>query len=205
MVRETIGQNDLDFILTEGRSSIADTIKSGTQGLMNKYRTGLEVTSVNTQPAKPPEQVKSAFDDAIKAREDKERLENEAEAYSNEVVPKARGAAARRVADAEAYRDKVIAEAQGVTSRFLAVLTEYEKAPEVTRERLYLDALENVLANSPKVLLDAKNANNLMYLPLDRLMGGQGAVGPEGYTPARTPMNESATPPREVNRGRRVR
>jgi membrane protease subunit HflK len=205
VVRETIGQNDLDFILTEGRSSIADTIKTGTQGLVNKYRTGLEVTSVNTQPAKPPEQVKSAFDDAIKAREDKERLENEAEAYSNEVVPKARGAAARRLADANAYHAKVIAEAQGVTSRFLAVLAEYEKAPEVTRERLYLDALEKVLANSPKVLLDAKNANNLMYLPLDRLMGGQGAAGPEGYTPSRTPMNESATPPREVNRGRRVR
>lgn len=206
VVRETIGQNDLDFIMTEGRSSIAATVKTGIQGLMNKYRTGLEVTSVNTQPAKPPEQVKSAFDDAIKAREDKERLENEAEAYSNEVVPKARGAAARRLADANAYHAKVIAEAQGVTSRFLAVLTEYEKAPEVTRERLYLDSLEKVLANSPKVLLDAKNANNLMYLPLDRLMGGQGAAGPaQGYTPSRTPMNESATPPREVNRGRRVR
>ena len=206
VVRETIGQNDLDFILTEGRSSIADTIKTGIQGLVSKYRTGLEVTSVNTQPAKPPEQVKSAFDDAIKAREDKERLENEAEAYSNEVVPKARGAAARRVADAEAYRDKVIAEAQGITSRFLAVLTEYEKAPEVTRERLYLDALEKVLLNSPKVLLDAKNANNLMYLPLDRLVGGQGTVNtPQAYTPSRPPMQETTTPPREVNRGRRVR
>jgi membrane protease subunit HflK len=206
VVRETIGQNDLDYIMTEGRSSIAATIKTGIQRLVGMYRTGLEVTSVNTQPAKPPEQVKSAFDDAIKAREDKERLENEAEAYANEVVPKARGAAARRLADANAYHAKVIAEAQGVTSRFLAVLAEYEKAPEVTRERLYLDSLEQVLASSPKVLLDAKNANNLMYLPLDRLMGGQGAAGPaQGYTPSRTPMTESATPPREVNRGRRVR
>ena len=161
---------------------------------------------MNVQPAKPPEQVKSAFDDAIKAREDKERLENEAEAYSNEVVPKARGAAARRVADAEAYRDKVISEAQGITSRFLAVLAEYEKAPEVTRERLYLDALEKVLLNSPKVLLDAKNANNLMYLPLDRLVGGQGGgAASQGYTPARPPMQETTAPPREVSRGRRVR
>ncbi|HIP52936.1 MAG TPA: FtsH protease activity modulator HflK, partial [Chromatiales bacterium] len=126
-VRETIGKNELDFVLTEGRGAIAVQIKQRTQQLLNVYRTGLEVLSVNTQPAKPPEEVKSAFDDAIKAREDKERIENEAEAYANEIVPKARGAAARRVADARAYRDKVIAEAQGETSRFEAVLAEYEK------------------------------------------------------------------------------
>ncbi len=206
VVRETIGKSNLDFVLTEGRSSIANDIKIGIQALLSQYRTGLEVTSVNTQPAKPPEQVKLAFDDAIKAREDKERLQNEAEAYANEVVPKARGAAARRVADAEAHRDKVISEAEGITSRFLAVLAEYEKAPEVTRERLYLDALEKVLANSPKVLLDAQNANNLMYLPLDKILSGQAGGAPsQGFGPARSPMSETATPPREVSRGRRVR
>jgi len=171
-VRETIGKSKLDFILTEGRSSIADKIKTRVQELINLYRSGLEVTSVNTQPAKPPEQVKSAFDDAIKAREDKVRQEDLAQAYANEVVPKARGAGARRVEAAKAYRDKVIAESEGETSRFLAVLTEYQKAPEVTRQRLYLDAVEEVLGRTNKVILDVKEGNSLMYLPIDKLIEG---------------------------------
>jgi membrane protease subunit HflK len=138
---------------------------------MNEYKTGLLVTSVNMQPAKPPEPVKEAFDDAIKAREDKERLENQAEAYANEILPQARGEAARAVADAKAYRDRVIAEAEGQTSRFTAVLTEFAKAPEVTRERLYLETLENVLGANNTVLLDVPGGDSLMYLPLDQLMG----------------------------------
>jgi membrane protease subunit HflK len=169
-VRETIGKNDLDFILTEGRSAIADRIKEGAQGLVDSYKTGLIITSVNMQPAKPPEQVKSAFDDAIKAREDKERLENQAEAYANQVVPEARGQAARRLAVAQAYRDRVIAEARGDVSRFVAILKEYNRAPEVTRERLYLDALETMLGQTSKVILDTKSGNSLMYLPLDQLI-----------------------------------
>jgi membrane protease subunit HflK len=169
-VRETIGKNDLDFILTEGRSAIADRIKEGAQGLVDSYKTGLVITSVNMQPAKPPEQVKSAFDDAIKAREDKERLENQAEAYANQVVPEARGQAARRLADAHAYRDRVIAEAQGDVSRFVAILKEYNRAPEVTRERLYLDALETMMSQTSKVILDTQSGNSLMYLPLDQLI-----------------------------------
>ncbi|MCU7877237.1 MAG: FtsH protease activity modulator HflK [Candidatus Thiodiazotropha sp. (ex Lucinoma borealis)] len=169
-VREIIGKSDLDFILTQGRGAIADRIKSGAQGLIDTYKAGLIITSVNMQPAKPPEQVKSAFDDAIKAREDKEKLENQAEAYANEVVPQARGEAARRTADANAYRDRVIAEAEGDASRFLAVLKEYQLAPEVTRERLYLDAIESMLAQSSKVMLDTQEGNSLMYLPLDKLI-----------------------------------
>lgn len=169
-VREIIGKSDLDFILTQGRSAIADRIKGGAQGLIDDYKTGLLITSVNMQPAKPPEQVKGAFDDAIKAREDKEKLENQAEAYANEVVPKARGEAARRLADAKAYRDRVIAEAEGDTSRFNAILKEYRRAPEVTRERLYLDALETMLAQTNKVMMDTKGGNSLIYLPLDQLM-----------------------------------
>ncbi len=169
-VRETIGKNDLDFILTQGRSAIADRIKQGAQGLVDSYKTGLVITSVNMQPAKPPEQVKSAFDDAIKAREDKERLENQAEAYANQVVPEARGQAARRLADAKAYRDRVIAEAEGDASRFLAILKQYKRAPEVTRERLYLDALETMLSQTSKVMLDTQGGNSLMYLPLDQLI-----------------------------------
>ncbi len=169
-VRETIGKNDLDFILTQGRSAIADRIKQGAQGIIDSYKTGLVITSVNMQPAKPPEQVKSAFDDAIKAREDKERLENQAEAYANQVVPEARGEAARRLADANAYRDKVIAEAEGDVSRFNAILKEYHRAPDVTRERLYLDAIETLLSQTSKVMLDTEGGNSLMYLPLDKLI-----------------------------------
>jgi len=169
-VRETIGKNDLDFILTQGRSAIADRIKQGAQGIVDSYKTGLVITSVNMQPAKPPEQVKSAFDDAIKAREDKERLENQAEAYANQVVPEARGEAARRLADANAYRDRVIAEAEGDVSRFNAILKEYRRAPDVTRERLYLDAIETLMEQTSKVMLDTPGGNSLMYLPLDKLI-----------------------------------
>ena len=206
-VRETIGKSKLDFILTEGRSSIAARIKSRAQELINSYRSGLEVTSVNMQPAKPPEQVKSAFDDAIKAREDKARQENQAEAYANEVIPKARGGGARQVEDAKAYRDRVIAEAEGQTSRFLAVLAEYEKAPEVTRERLYIETLERMLENTNKVIMDVKEGNSLMYLPLDKLM--QSRSGASMGLPARQLTDEvkKATEQRrrEVNRSRRAR
>jgi modulator of FtsH protease HflK len=187
MVRETIGKSDLDFILTEGRSSISDSIQRGVQELISGrvvpltdesktpvqdlgYRTGLLVTSINMQPAKPPEQVKDAFDDAIKAREDKARIENKADAYAKEVVPTARGAAARRVEDAKAYREQVISEATGEVSRFNAVLTEYLKAPEVTRQRIYLETMEEVLAKSSKVIVDVEGGNNLLYLPLDRMI-----------------------------------
>lgn len=169
-LREIIGKSDLDFILTEGRGSIADRIRARVQEMINGYRSGLEVTSVNTQPAKPPDEVKSAFDDAIKAREDKQRQENQAEAYANDVVPRARGAAARLKADANAYKQKVIAEAEGEISRFLAVLKEYEKAPNVTRQRLYLETVEEVMSNTNKVIMDVKAGNSLMYLPIDKLL-----------------------------------
>lgn len=210
IVREIIGKSKLDFILTEGRSSVAADIQSGVQGLLNQYKTGLEITSINMQPAKPPEQVKGAFDDAIKAREDKERLENQAQAYANQVLPQARGEAARVLADAKAYRDKAIAEAEGEGARFVAVLKEYAKAPEVTRQRLYLETVELVLSQSRKLLLDAQG-NHLMVLPLDKLL--QGAAGLEPLTAQQMPQVESRVesapvaepPPREVNRERRVR
>ncbi|KAA6186310.1 FtsH protease activity modulator HflK [Thiohalocapsa marina] len=170
VVRKTIGGSKLDFILTEGRSAVAATIQERVQSLMDAYKTGLLVTSVNMQPAKPPDQVKEAFDDAIKAREDKERLENKAEAYANEILPQARGEAARAIAEAKAYRDRVIAEAEGQTSRFTAVLAEYEKAPVVTRERLYIETMEGVLGQNNLVLLDVPEGNSLMYLPLDQIL-----------------------------------
>ncbi|MDJ0805687.1 MAG: FtsH protease activity modulator HflK [Gammaproteobacteria bacterium] len=206
-VREIIGKSDLDFILTEGRSAIADRILSTAQGLIDDYKTGLVITSVNTQPAKPPEQVKNAFDDAIKAREDKERLENKAEAYANEVIPRARGEAARQVADAKAYKERVIAEAEGESSRFLAVLTEYQRAPQVTRERLYLDAVETMLGQSSKVMLDSAGSNSLMYLPLDKLIQQTGGQSPSVQSYSTEAASPTSTRPdkRESTRGRSVR
>lgn len=209
-VREIIGKSKLDYILTEGRGSIQIDIKDTIQTLLSQYRTGLEVVSVNMQPAKPPEQVKEAFDDAIKAREDKERLENEAQAYSNEILPKARGAAARIVEDAKAYKAKVVAEAQGQADRFVAVMKEYNKAPEVTRERLYLDTMENALAKTNKVLMDTGSGNNILYLPLDRMGESRPSQVPMALPgnltppPATTDAVESPAKT-QVERGRRVR
>ncbi len=193
VVRKTIGGSKLDFVLTEGRSAIAVMIQDRVQDLMDQYKTGLLVTSVNMQPAKPPEPVKEAFDDAIKAREDKERLENQAEAYANEIVPQARGEAARAVADAKAYRDRVIAEAEGQTSRFTSVLSEYTKAPEVTRERLYIEAMEGVLSESNTVLLDVPGGDSLMYLPLDQLMRKANASTPQASIQGRAQPATAST------------
>lgn len=169
-LRQVIGRSNLDEIITENRSGIADSVKSGTQELLNLYKTGLLVTSINIQDANPPEQVKAAFDDATRAREDKERVQNQAEAYANDIVPRARGAASRQIEDAKAYKAKVIAEAEGESARFLALLREYQKAPAVTRERLYLETVQEVLAQNGKVMLDTGKGNNLTYLPLDKLM-----------------------------------
>ncbi len=171
-VREIVGKNDMDFILTQGRSDIAAKIEELAQKILDRYKTGLIITQFTLQSAKAPLQVQDAFEDVNAAREDKERYINEAQAYNNDVIPKARGVAARQIAGAQAYNGRVIAEAEGETSRFLSVLTEYEKAPEVTRDRLYLDAMENVYSKTSKVLIDTKGSNNLLYLPLDKMMRG---------------------------------
>jgi len=184
-LREVIGKSRLDDIITENRGGIALAVQKGSQELLALYRTGLVVTNVNIQDAKAPEPVQDAFDDAIKAREDNVRLQNQAEAYANDVVPRARGAGARLIEDAKAYRAKVVAEAEGESQRFLALLTEYRKAPDVTRERLYLETMQDVLKRTGKVLLDVKEGNNLTYLPLDRmiqppaLMSGSNAQRPQ--------------------------
>ncbi len=191
--RAVVGKHAMDYLLTEGRSEIVAEIESDIQGIMDSYQSGVRVTSVNLQDAQPPEQVQGAFEDAIKAREDEQRLKNEAEAYSNEVIPKARGAAARLTQQAEGYKAKTVAEAEGNASRFSQLLTEYEKAPEVTRKRLYIDAMEGVLSNSEKVLVDVKNGNNLMYLPLDKLSNSSARQVTPGARPVYiTPSNESA-------------
>ena len=170
-VRAVIGQSQLDYVLTEGRSEIAQRQQELMQKiLIDDYHSGILIVTVEMQPAKPPEDVKAAFDDAIKAREDEQRLVNEAEAYRNDILPRARGAAARVREEANAYKASVIAKSEGDAARFDQLLTEYERAPEITRKRLYLESIESVLSETNKVLLDAEGANSLMYLPLDKLM-----------------------------------
>lgn len=177
--RAVIGKNTMDFVLTEGRSNIADEIKREIQETLDEYRTGIRVSNVNLVDAQPPDEVQNAFEDAIKAREDEQRLKNEAEAYANEVVPKARGTAARLMEESEAYKQKAIARARGESSRFLQLLAEYEKAPDVTRERMYLDAMQEVLGQTGAMVVDVQNASNLLYLPVDKLQRSHPVVAPE--------------------------
>ena len=172
-LRESIGRSKMDYVITEGRGEIAIQVRGIIQEIVNNYETGLNIFKVNIQSAKPPEQVKDAFDDVTQAREDEERFKNEAEAYRNEVLPKARGASARLREEADAYQNEVIARAEGEAERFEQLLKEYKKAPEVTRDRLYLDMMESVLTNSSKVMVDVQGGNNLLYLPLDKLMDRQ--------------------------------
>ena len=171
-IREVVGNNDMDLILTEGRAVIGSETKEIMQQILDSYETGLNVLTVNMGEAQPPEEVQDAFDDAIKAREDEQRIINEANAYRNGVVPQARGDAQGLLEKAEAYKTRVIKSAEGETSRFNQLLAEYQRAPEVTRERLYIDTLESVMSRSPKVMIDIQNGNNLMFLPLDQLISG---------------------------------
>ncbi|MDH3386355.1 MAG: FtsH protease activity modulator HflK [Gammaproteobacteria bacterium] len=170
-IREVVGNNDMDLIITEGRAVVGSATKEIMQEILDYYRTGINVVQVNMDEAQPPEEVQEAFEDAIKAREDEQRIINEANAYRNDVVPKARGEGQGLLEQAEAYKTRVVKSAQGETSRFSQLLAEYKRAPEVTRERLYLDTLESVMARSPKVMVDVEGGNNLMFLPLDQLMG----------------------------------
>ncbi len=190
-LREVIGKSRLDDIITENRSAIALSVQEGTQALLDLYRTGLIVTNVNIQRAEAPEAVAEAFADAIRAREDKERLQNQAQTYANDVVPRARGEAARLVEDAKGYKARVLAEAEGESQRFLALLREYEKAPVVTRERLYLETMQEVLRNTGKVLLDVEGGGNLTYLPLDRII----QPGPREDANKVSPSPRIALPP----------
>jgi membrane protease subunit HflK len=167
--RAVIGKNTMDFVLTEGRGRIADDIKTEIQQTLDQYRTGIQVSNVSLVDAQPPDEVQSAFEDAIKAREDEQRLKNEAEAYANEVVPKARGAAARLMEESQAYKQRAISRAEGEASRFKQLLAEYEKAPEVTRERMYLDAMQDIFEQTGTLLVDTKGSNNVLYLPIDKL------------------------------------
>ena len=171
-IREVVGNNDMDLIITEGRAVVGSATKDIMQEILDSYQTGLNVLTVNMGEAQPPEEVQEAFEDAIKAREDEQRIINIANVYRNDVVPRARGDAQGLLEQAEAYKTRVVKAAQGETSRFDQLLAEYQRAPEVTRERLYLDTLESVMSRTPKVMIDIENGNNLMFLPLDQLFSG---------------------------------
>lgn len=168
-IRHVVGDTRMDLVLTEGREQIGIEVHQRLQRYLDMYETGIHVSKVNVDESKPPSQVQAAFDDVIKAREDEERLKNEAQAYANGIVPEARGRAQRQVEESNAYKEQVIANAQGEAERFTKLLAEYRKAPEVTRERLYLDAVQNVFTNATKVMVDVEGGNNVMYLPLDKM------------------------------------
>lgn len=175
-LREVVGQNRMDFVLTEGRDEVVTRVRNISQTRLDFYSSGLMISSLNLQDAQPPEQVQGAFADVVKAREDRERLINEAEAYSNDILPRARGMAARQLEEARAYFDSEIAKATGVTSRFNSILAEYSKAPTVTRDRMYIDAITNVFGSTSKIFVGSESGTNLLYLPLDKMMGGQPTV-----------------------------
>lgn len=168
-LRHVVGDNGMDVALTTGRAQIAIDVKSRLQRYLDLYETGIDIKQVNVDESKPPTQVQAAFDDVIKAREDEERVKNEAQSYANGIVPEARGAAQRQIEEASAYRERVIARARGEAERFSDLLAEYQKAPVVTRERLYLDAVQDVFAKTSKIMVDVEGGNNVMYLPLDKL------------------------------------
>jgi len=169
-LREAVGKSKMDFVLNEGRPQIAALSKELTQAMLDAYGTGLEITTMNLQQSQPPEQVQDAFNDAIKAREDNVRFVNEAEAYANSVVPIARGESARVIEEAKAYKEQVVSRAQGEAERFTKLLAAYRLAPDVTRERLYLETVETVLSRTSKVVMDTRNGNSMMYLPIDKLI-----------------------------------
>ncbi|MDQ7089089.1 MAG: FtsH protease activity modulator HflK [Methylococcales bacterium] len=206
--RGIIGSSSMDYVLTEGRGDVVAKIKTEIQTVMDAYKAGIQITSVNLQDAQPPEQVQGAFEDAIKAREDQQRLINEAEAYANDVIPKARGAAARKMQEAEAYKEQVIAKSIGEVSRFSKLLIEYRKAPEVTRQRLYLESMESVLSTTKTVMVDVKGSNNLLYLPLDKLANSttDTTTNARPTQGVKTPMHKTSQPvPRSSSRTRTER
>ncbi|MFL3023641.1 MAG: FtsH protease activity modulator HflK [Methylophilaceae bacterium] len=176
-IREVVGKNPMDFVLYEGREEIAIDTKALMQNILDEYKTGINITSVTMQNAQPPEQVQAAFDDAVKAQQDKERQKTEGLAYANDIIPKAKGSAKRLIEEANGYRESIEKEASGNASRFDQILTEFNRAPEVTRNRLFLEAQEGIMSSVSKIIIDQKESNSLMYLPLDKIIQQQSASG----------------------------
>lgn len=189
-IREVVGRNKVDFVLNEGRAQIASDTQKIIQGILDRYKLGVRIAKVNINGVQPPEPVLAAFDDAVKAGQDKEKLRNDGVAYANDVVPKATGLAARLMEEAEGYRQNVVATAEGDAARFNSVLSEYGKAPKVMRDRLYLDMMQQVMTNTSKIIVDQKGSGNLLYLPLDKLMHTTAAPAASTAAPAPAPAPE---------------
>jgi membrane protease subunit HflK len=190
-VREIVGKSSMDYVLYEGRAEVAAAAHKLMQSILDRYGVGINISKVTMQNAQPPEQVQAAFDDAVKAGQDRERQKNEGQAYANDVIPKARGMAARLIQEAEGYRARVVEQAEGDASRFRQIVVEYNKAPQVTRDRLYLDAMQQIFSNTTKVIVDQKQGSNLLYLPIDKLMQMTGSNAPAGDAQAAKPAEGS--------------
>ena len=207
--REVVGSSKMDFVLYEGREQVASAAQKQIQDILDRYKTGIAISRVTMQNAQPPEQVQAAFDDAVKAKQDLERQKSEGQAYFNDVVPKARGAASRLQEEAQGYRQRVLANAEGEASRFQQVLAEYNKAPQVMRDRMYIETVQHVLSSTSKILIDAKGGGNLLYLPLDKIMQMTAGALPETAAPSAkqtlidpTPNPDPGARSRDALRGR---
>jgi membrane protease subunit HflK len=196
-MREVIGKSSMDAILSETRIDVANKARDLMQAIHDRYGTGIQVQAVTIQNAQPPEQVQAAFDDAVKAGQDRERQKNEGQAYANDVIPRARGTASRLLQEAEGYKQRVIASADGDASRFKQVLTEYAKAPQVTRERIYIDTMREVLSSTNKIMMDYRGAGNLLYLPLDKIMQQAGGGAP--LTESQASQRPQEPPPTDAS------
>jgi membrane protease subunit HflK len=197
-VREVVGKMRMDSALAEERDQIAPRVRNLMQTILDRYKVGIEVVGVNLQQSgvRPPEQVQAAFDDVLKAGQERERAKNEAQAYANDVIPRAVGSASRLGEEAQAYKSRIVAQAQGDAQRFRSVLNEYQKAPQVTRERMYTDAMQQIYSSVSKVMVESRQGSNLLYLPLDKLMqvtGPAGAAPDAGLAPVMPPVG--AAPP----------
>jgi membrane protease subunit HflK len=213
-VREVIGKMRMDSALSDERDQIAPRVRTLMQKILDRYKVGIEVVGINLQQGgvRPPEQVQAAFDDVLKAGQERERAKNEAQAYANDVIPRAVGAASRLKEEADAYKSRIVAQAQGDSQRFKSVLAEYQKAPQVTRDRMYIDAMQQIYSSVTKVMVDSKQGSNLLYLPLDKIIQMTGQVAEETTSvpvvpgvSVGSPNNATAIPDaraRDVARGR---
>ncbi|HJV85784.1 MAG TPA: FtsH protease activity modulator HflK [Noviherbaspirillum sp.] len=198
-IREIVGHSKMDFVLYEGREKVAFDVGQLMQQITDRYKAGIQITNVTMQAVQPPEQVQAAFDDAVKAGQDRERQKNEGQAYANDVIPRARGAASRLLQEAEAYRARVVANAQGDAARFKQVLVEYQKAPAVTRDRMYLDTMQQIFASTTKVMVDSKGSSNLLYLPLEKLISQSAAEASASRAPAAPAASQSPSTSSSAN------
>ncbi|MBI1965884.1 MAG: FtsH protease activity modulator HflK [Betaproteobacteria bacterium] len=196
-IREIVGKSSMDLVIFKGRAEVAVRAQTLMQEILDRYGTGIQISTVTMQDAQAPQQVQAAFNDAVEAGQDRERQKNEGQAYANDVIPRARGTAARLTQEAEGYKQRVIEQSEGDAARFRQIVVEYNKAPQVTRDRLYIEAMQQIMSNTTKVLIDQKGGNNLLYLPLDKIMQMPGAAPAEA-----APKSAETAPAQEPSTSR---